>query len=59
MLWLVSTARQAWLMLEKQPGAIVLTLGEAAEFAAHLVYGAVTEMLRRLLRGRRADRSRG
>lgn len=31
---------------------------ETVEFAAPLVYGAVTEMLRRLLRGRRADRSR-
>ena len=32
---------------------------EVVEFAAHLVYGAVTEVLRRLLRGRGADRSRG
>jgi len=35
-LWLVSMPRQAWLMREKQPGAIVLTLGEAADLAAIL-----------------------
>lgn len=34
MLWLVSTPGQAWLMRDKQPDAIVLTLGEAADLAA-------------------------
>jgi hypothetical protein len=33
-LWLVNTPRQAWLMRDKQPDAIVLTLGEAADLAA-------------------------
>ena len=33
-LWLVTTPGQAWLMRDKHPGAIVVTLGEAADLAA-------------------------
>ncbi|HEY7037545.1 MAG TPA: hypothetical protein VID28_01775 [Methylomirabilota bacterium] len=33
-LWLVNTPGQAWLMRDKQPDAIVLTLGEATDLAA-------------------------
>ncbi|HEX7788873.1 MAG TPA: hypothetical protein VF653_21840 [Methylomirabilota bacterium] len=32
--WLVSTPGQAWMMRDKHPGAIVFTLGEAADLAA-------------------------
>lgn len=35
-LWLVSTPRQAWLMRDMQPRAIVFTLGEAADLATTL-----------------------
>ena len=32
-LWLVTTPGQAWMMRDKHPGAIVVTLGEAVDLA--------------------------
>ena len=34
LVWLVATSGQAWLLRERQPGIVVLSLHEVADFAA-------------------------